>query len=834
VERLAEKTNFYSRALEVFWLAVIFLVPLFFNPLSHQAYYLNKALLLQLLVFIMLALTVAGWIYNRSGLQRFSLKRVARYPLRLAIVLFGLLSGLSTIASITPSVSFWGSWNREAGLLTLLCWILFCLILVQNLRRRQQLYRIVYTLLLSSAIVALLGILQHYFPQAMQHFFHTAISSRVASTTGNTLSLSAFLAMVIPLNMAFIVRLWGNRQKATSKRMLVALLVLLVLQFWCLWLAQYSVTLLLFIVSTAVFIALLGVVKKNRNILSAGVIIILVLVITAASLVAPMLLTDDGAAELEGSDLSTILTQEELLSISLGSYRVEYWKSAIDIVMHTPEIAFYNDSLNPLRSLIGYGPETFIVTFQSVFPEDLKSIYTHYSEMVDRPHNHYLYLVTTSGILGLAAFIAILAVFFYLCWSYLRKAALEIDKLLLIAFMAAMLQYMADSFFNPSTLSAELVFWLLPALLLVTGRFILSGNNNSKEIQETPAPAKEIIPSSRIVRNIVAAGCVIILVACGVLLTYKPFLADIQLQKGLNLQAEMSSNAVYAYSRATEIQPQQAAYWGYLAGYRYIIAINTESETARTNILNGSIEDYERARQLEPYIAYHYYVLADVYVYLAQDGDEDKWQPAFSLYQQALQLFPENAVIMNKWALALILKGDYDEARLKLEQAASVDLDWVETSFLSALLLAVEGQADATAELTAPLAEEPVNLWDFRRFCSNLIIYDMVRPLDNVLEGYLPAAGEEWIIHAMLGVTDFYADGPAKSLEEFDAAMSLVPDKYSRVLFNTILELAGISRNFSTQLAAIAPKWREKLSHSPDSDTLLPELDKIINSAVGE
>ncbi len=801
MEKLAGKTGFYNHALEAIWLAAVFLIPLFFNPLSHQAFYLNKTLLLQLLVFVMLAFTVAKWVYGSPGLQSLSWRQIKESPLRLAIIIFGLLAALSTATSIMPSLSFWGSWNRSAGLLTLICWILFCLIVAQNLRRREQINRIIYTLLLSSAIVALLGILQSYFPQEMQNFFHTAISNRVASTTGNSLSLSAFLAMVIPLNMAFIVNLWNNRKEGKNGIILVALCLLLVLQFWCLWLAQYAVTMLLFLVSSVLFITLLGIVKKNRYIIGAGAVFVLTLIIIAVSIVSPMLLSNGGAAKLEYKDLSTVLSQEELLGISLGTHRVEYWKSAVDIVIQTPEVALLDDSINPLRSLIGYGPETFNITFQSAFPEELKSSYTHYSELVDRPHNHYLYLATTGGILGLAAFIAILAAFFFLSWKQLKKAGLEADKLLLIAFVAAMLQYMADSLFNPSTISAELIFWLLLALTMVMGKFLLNDKPPLDKAVKAPGKIREIIPTSPLARNIVSTACAVLLIAGGAGITYKPFKADIRLQEALNMQAEMDPNTVYAYSRVIGIQPEQAAYWGYLAGYRYIIAINSSSKDARTTILEASIEDYEKARQLEPYIAYRYYVLADVYAYMAQDGDGDKWQPAFSLYQQALQLFPGNAVIMNKWALALIMKGDYEGGRLKLEQAASLDPDWVETAFLQALLPAMEGNDNAAVELKALVEEDPVNLWYFRELCSQLIIYNMLQPLDAALENYTETADNEWVADAMLGVTNFYSGDGVGSLEKFDTAMSLVPDKYTRVLFTTTLDLAKLSPGFRDQLA---------------------------------
>ncbi len=234
----------FRKVLEGCWLAVIFLVPVFFNPLSHQQFYLNKALLLQVLVITMLALWLADWLANRSSYPPPGWRHMTKSPLHLAVLAFGLMTIIATIASITPSVSFWGSYNAPSGLITLLYWILFFLIIAQQLRRRSQLLRAVSTLLLSSAVVSIIGIAQHYLP-GMNSLFHWPIASRVFSTTGSARELSIFIAMVIPLTMALLAYCWQGKEREGKRRgyrIPAALVTLLVLQFWCLSLAQYSVT----------------------------------------------------------------------------------------------------------------------------------------------------------------------------------------------------------------------------------------------------------------------------------------------------------------------------------------------------------------------------------------------------------------------------------------------------------------------------------------------------------------------------------------------------------------------------------------------------------------
>ncbi|MFC1846993.1 hypothetical protein ACFLYS_02920 [Chloroflexota bacterium] len=746
-------------------------------------------------------------------------------------MVFGILTALSTGLSITPEVSFWGSWERMEGLLTVLSWITLFLIVAGNLRTRRQLNRVIYTLLASSALVSFLGILQYYFPEAMLNFFRSQISVRAYSTTGNALSLSAYLAMVIPFTMAFIAKHWQSRKEGKNFIILVALCLLLVLQYWCLALAQYSITILLFMVSAIVFITLTGIKKKSKLVLGLGLTGIFTLIVIAAVIIIPLILPGAATERKDVEDTAGFVTPEELGLFTIREDRVQYWYSAIEIVLTTPEIPFSSDYVNPLRTFIGYGPETFIITSQSVFPDSIKSRFTSASELLDRPHNHYLYLATTIGLLGLAAFISIILVLFYRSWKHLRNAMLDVDILILVAILASMLQYAADSVFNPSTLSAALVFWLILALSISIGKITVFGKQPQLDVSGNPGLNKEIIQASQKRRACVSLFCVIIFLGSGAAMTARPFIADINLQNGLRLQSENRPDAVWSFSKATDIYPRQAAYWGNLAGYTYIVALNSENGDAKTSILTYSTQSYEKARQLEPYLAYRYYTLADEYVYWAKQGEEDKWDLAFSLYGQSLQLFPDNAVILNKYALAYILKGDYDTALDKLLEAASVDPDWVETYFLNSLLLIkLEMDEEAATGLIAPLVEESKNLGYFHRFCSNMVIFDMIQPLEDTLEGYLQQANGEWIPHAMLGITSFYNNNGSKSLNEFDRAMSLIPDEDIRALFGTILSLTKISNNYKIQLAAIAPSWESKLSQSPDSELLLELLEELIDN----
>ncbi|TRZ93594.1 MAG: hypothetical protein D4R82_04880 [Dehalococcoidia bacterium] len=752
-----------------------------------------------------------------------------------------MLTIVATAASITPAISFWGSYFRKAGLLTLICWILFFLIVAQQVRSRQQLFRAIYALLLSSGIISVLGILQHFFPDIL---FSYTCTGRVFYTPGNALSFSIFFALVIPLNLALIVNSWNkwihphplpSREREVSREgknagVLVGLIILLGLQFWCLWLAQYSITILLFIIAPIVFTALLGIVKRKRLLLGFGAMSLLILMVVASLILMPLLFpgTTDETLETEESEFA--VSAEDVGLVTLD-WRLQYWHSAIDIVLEPPEVPFHNDRLHSLRTFIGYGPETFIVTYQRFFPEEMENLHSLLSVPLTRPHNHYLYLAATIGLLGLASFLSILAVFFYLCFRYLRRSTADTYKLLLIALAASMVGYMADSLFNPSTISAEVVFWLILSLVPVIGRLATSDEPAKAASEETARHSNNEGPHITKARPYLAMVCAILLIAIGIGITIRPFLADMYFQKGLNLQTAKSEQAIFAFDKAVKIDPGEAAYWNGLGGYSYSVALHANEGPLKAEVLALSTDALEKARELEPYIAYRYYSLADIYTYWAKQGAVDKWPAALSLYDKASQLIPRNPIILNKWSLALIIKGDFNEARTKLDYAASIDPDWAETSFLSGLLLAREGKDDAAAhEIMSPIKERTSHLNYFTELCCCLAIYDMAYPLGDVLEAYAQKASGEWIPHAMLGVTSLFAGSPDESLDEFNTAMSLVPVEDVGDVFGVIVKFSKLSPYFRAQLPSVAPEWRGKLSQAEHSDALLRELDKLLDN----
>jgi tetratricopeptide (TPR) repeat protein len=613
------------------------------------------------------------------------------------------------------------------------------------------------------------------------------------------------------------------------------LTALIVLQLWCLWVAQYSITILLFVIASVVLITLIGIFERKIIPLVVGGLCLVGIGVMAVLLVMPLIVpgTQSLLSKTEVAEPTTTTSAETLDLNSLGN-RTLHWRNTMDMIIASPEVPFSNDNLLFLRKVVGYGPEMFTAVYQGFFPEKLRSTFTQQSMVLDHPHNHYLYVAATSGILGLTGYIAVLCIFFLLSLRSLRRVSKHIDRLLLLAGIAIVIGFMADNMFNPVTISTHLVFWFVLGNLLVVGRIASSETNASQDGETNEDEKQQNTVSIESGRSSLLYGgsliCIVLIVIGAAVVTLRPMLADMHLRNGLNLQAQQSEHAISEFSKMVEKQPNEAVYWGFIGQYSYIRALYMADESLREAFFESSVAAYQRALELEPFVAYRYYTLADVYAYQAWTGDEEKWPLAFSFYEQSLQLFPENAVIYDKWARALFSKGDIEDARLKLEHAKSADLSWSITAFLAALIDIEEGLTEEGVQATIlHVADNPDSLLLFADVCMDLLKYDMVNTYVNSLEAYENNETDGWIVHSLIGIVRYYTGDYAESISAFDMAMGIVPDDNVIHIVQPVIKIARANWLYQQLLADSAGEWNAKVTDTVDDDVVLSRFKRLVN-----
>ena len=801
-------------ALEVIWLLVVFLLPLFYNPLCWDSFFFSKTLLFQFLTFILLGLAIARWLLDRHGRGDINLIAwIKQSPLQTAAIGFGIAWIVSTLLSIMPYRSLWGSVGWRNGLISILCWITFFLVVSQNMKSRSQVYRSLYVLLVSSGLVSAIGILQFTFPSVVPI---AQLNGRVISTDGNPLSLSAFIAMTIPVNLAMIILNW-YRPVSQRKRVLIfsSLSMLLILQFTCLVLAQYSLTILLFVIGIFVFLGMVGIYLQRNSALILSLVALLLIAAVAFALLGQLVMPGGGfspGTTGNGTD-RTVAEQAGLQTLGI---RTQIWQCIIETVAEAPEMPFFKDQFHALRRFFGYGPETVIVTSQLRFPTSLKSGYTTTGASLAQPENHYLYLAVTTGIFGLLCFLGVIALFLLLGFRLLSRTKEREDILIVSAAIAAVVQYCAHIFFNPSVIVPDMVFWLMLSLLVVMNRlsadeqYVAAGDRARP--WDAAAPAG---PAASRLRKWVAAMAIVMMAMAGAALTVPSMYANMKVREGITLWSQGNDKFIGSLAEAVSIEPQEAYYYGHLGYCAYSGAVANKDPVKKAGLLRVSTAAYEASTGLEPQQAYWHYSLADNYMNAVKAGDREKLAGALKSYQRADALFPGNAVILNKWALALMLNGDYAEAGRKLSESRDADGEWIQTTYYTGLLDVYEHcYCSAGYCFVYPVEQKISNVGPYISFCSQLALYG---GLDKVAEGlrvYNGCHPGDWTGQALLGIAEVYDNSLLGAAESFRRAAHNVPPEDAGTLKEIVTLTGKEIRSFQPMAQDIVDSLAGKI---PDS-----------------
>ncbi len=199
---------FCGKIIEAGWLVAVVAVPLFFNIYTARTFEPDKITLLRIIAMVM----VLAWVvkvveHGRVGDGSLPFKAQAQAWLKTPLFLptLGIVSVylISTIFSISPAVSFWGSYQRLQGAYTMLSYITIFALLASNLRAREQVDRLITIIIAASVPVSLYGIIQHFGLDPLP--WAGDVTSRVASNMGNAIFVASYLTMLIPVTISRLI-----------------------------------------------------------------------------------------------------------------------------------------------------------------------------------------------------------------------------------------------------------------------------------------------------------------------------------------------------------------------------------------------------------------------------------------------------------------------------------------------------------------------------------------------------------------------------------------------------------------------------------------------------
>ncbi|MCK4727254.1 MAG: O-antigen ligase family protein, partial [Anaerolineales bacterium] len=284
-----------------------------------------------------------------------------------------------------------------------------------NIRKREQVERIVTTVILVSLPITLYGILQRFESDPIPWGGDTTI--RIAANMGNSIFVAAYLIMTFPLSVYRIVE--SFKAILTEDQYLYAHVIrstfyifIAALQVIAIYMSGSRGPALGWMASSFFLFLLLSLYWNKRwltliTIFSAGFIAVFLFIFN-----------------IEGGPLDNLRNSPaigrfgNLLNAESNSALVRkyIWQGAADLVTPHEPVKYPDGSLdrfNLLRPIIGYGPESMYVAYNPFYIPEL-ALVERRNASPDRSHNETWDSLVITGVLGIFAYLAIfIAIFYY-------------------------------------------------------------------------------------------------------------------------------------------------------------------------------------------------------------------------------------------------------------------------------------------------------------------------------------------------------------------------------------------------------------------------------------
>ncbi|MBU1262529.1 O-antigen ligase family protein, partial [bacterium] len=403
-------------------------LPLFMDTKISSTFGVSKTTLLSAISLLIASLWIVRLTYFRE--------RFARTPIDLFILAYLATSLLSTILGRSPLLSFFGSYERQEGLITLINYI-FLFYATVNLLEKEAISRIIHAVVLAGVLSSGLGITQHYEMNILNLQWGSFSKDRVVSTFGNSVFFGAYTIMTLPLALTLFT--------LTKKSWLVfvyGLSFLIILLGFIFANVRACYVGLFFEVVFAVIISLFFL-RKNLPIKRLAILALFALLTLSW-----YNLRGGGTSVIKRfAEVSGKKTEEgHRFEGSFGA-RLMMWKTGIAMVKHNP--------------IFGVGPEAIGITY----PYYLYQTYTRDFpfEYEDRMHNEIFDVSVTRGLLGFFAYYGMVFAFFFFSIKRIIKAGFP-ERVLLLGISVSCLGYLIQNLASFGLSSFSSLFWVLMGL----------------------------------------------------------------------------------------------------------------------------------------------------------------------------------------------------------------------------------------------------------------------------------------------------------------------------------------------------------------------------------
>jgi tetratricopeptide (TPR) repeat protein len=408
--------------MEACWLLALIVTPLFFNIYSSRVFEPDKISLLRSLALV----AAAAWVVKiiSEGGLRFEPQRSAyatpagwlRAPLALPVLGLVLVYLISTVFSVAPQATLWGSYQRLQGTFTTFSYLVLFAAVAANLRRRAQVERAITAVIITSLPIAFYGILQRGRFDPLPWGGDTV--QRVTGNMGNAIFIAAYLIMSALATLSRVFTSFHAILTDADDTHLVAnitraalYILVLILNLVTIWFSQSRGPWIGLAAGLAFFFLLLSLYWRRPWLTVAT------FAVEIAGVAFLVLMNIPGGPLESVRQIPGVGRLGQLMDVTGGTGRVRVliWGGVVELMTPHDPLVFPDgtlDQLNPLRPFIGYGPEALYVAFNRFYPPELGQIEAR-NASPDRSHNETFDALAFTGGLGLLVHLALFTAVFY-------------------------------------------------------------------------------------------------------------------------------------------------------------------------------------------------------------------------------------------------------------------------------------------------------------------------------------------------------------------------------------------------------------------------------------
>ncbi len=617
--RLACPVNLPFRISEIAIWGALFITPLAFWPPAQEMFGAPKALVLRSLS----AVAIICWTFGALTRRRSGVYLSSFF---VPVGVFLAVSLVSTLASVAPRISWLGEHFRLDGTLALINFILLFFVATQVLRSRSQWERATLAAIAGAVPVGLIGIFQGYGID-IPLLGEFGSGWRASSTQGNPDFLGAYVVLIWPLAAAWVLRAGSKAEAATAGAILTVLLAALVLSYTRgAWIGG--------VVGGLVLVALAKQ-RPARWTRVAAPVACAFLVATLPQLSGASLagagdqVSAPGIEATGGPTVGDTLASMTNPTVGTAQVRLWLWETAVALIREKP--------------VLGTGPNSFVSVASPYLP--LGYIAGTESRYPDKPHNQYLELGVSSGLLGLGAYLWVLFAFGRRVFRWLPQQASGRLRLMVVGLVASWAGFVAQDFFLFQVLDSGAVFWILMGCTVaITGK-------HGAVLRCRLALPRGGLPA--------LAGLAASAVVLAVWIAWRSFTADLYLGEAETLVggSHVGGDAALYYEKALQIDRDDGFVLMRYAFFRLFDAQVTGNAARRQESALTANVLLSHAIEVNPRLALLYQRRAEALELLGRRDNE-----VLADYRKAVELYPYSVSANRSLAAKLHQLGKPEEA----------------------------------------------------------------------------------------------------------------------------------------------------------------------------